>query len=201
MSRNVSSPEPFPLPSSCERALLERFLKAEAMALWTIRSSQLQDVPQNVLIFLRQHEADERDHLTQFETLLGIQSFERHRLPSVPQQWPALAVQLFGYEMLGLEFAILLASIRPDLTAILEDERAHVGFFEREIRNLLACDGVAARQARSSARAWHQKLPRTLSRYLHDESLTPIRLALTDRIISAIERRLTETGLIPTTPD
>jgi hypothetical protein len=28
------------LPSSCEQALLERFLKAEAMALWSVRAAQ-----------------------------------------------------------------------------------------------------------------------------------------------------------------
>ena len=197
MTQNLSSTELFHLPPSCEKALLERFLKAEAMALWTVRSSQLQDVPPNVLIFLRKHEADERDHLAQFETLLGIQSYERDRLPSVPRQWPSLAVHLFGYETLGLEFAMLLATVRPDLASILEDEQAHVGFFEREIRKILAGKASAAHQARTSAHTWRQKLPQTLGRYLNDESLKPYRQELTDRILSAIERRLIETGLIP----
>jgi len=34
-----------PLPPTCERAILEQFLKAEAMALWAVRSAQAQDVP------------------------------------------------------------------------------------------------------------------------------------------------------------
>ena len=190
------STESFDLPPSCEQALLERFLKAEAMALWTVRSSQLQDVPPNVLVFLRTHEADEREHLAQFESLLGIRSYERDRLPSVPQQWPALAVHLFGYEALGLEFAILLASLRPDLASILADERVHVGFFEREIKKILSGDSTAAHQARTSAHAWQRKLPQTLNRYLNDETLHPFRRVLTERIVSAIERRLIDTGLI-----
>lgn len=190
------STEPFDLPPSCEKALLERFLKAEAMALWTVRSSQLQDVPANVLVFLKKHEADERDHLAQFESLLGVQSYERDRLPSVPQQWPALAVHLFGYEALGLEFAILLAGLRSDLTSILEDERVHVGFFEREIKKILSGNPSAAHQARTSAHAWQRKLPQTLDRYLNDEALNPFRRVLNERIVSAIKRRLIDTGLI-----
>ncbi len=178
--------------------MLERFLKAEAMALWTVRSSQLQDVPPNVLIFLQRHEADERDHLAQFESLLGCRSHERERLPSVPKQWPALAVHLFGYEALGLEFALLLADVRPDLSSILEDERAHVGFFEREIGKILSGDSIAAEQARASARAWWSKLPRTLDRYLKHEAIEPFRSSLAGRILSSIERRLIEAKLLRT---
>ena len=98
------------LPPECETALLERFLKAEAMALWTVRSARLQGVPPNVYAFLRKHEEDEEQHLAQFETMIGRQPRERERLPSVPRQWPALAVQLYGYEALGLEFATLLVA-------------------------------------------------------------------------------------------
>lgn len=184
------------MPSSCEPALLERFLKAEAMALWAVRSSQLQDVPPNVRAFLRRHEEDERQHLAQFESLLGHRAHERERLPSVPRQWPALAVQLFGYEALGLEFALLLADVRPDLSSILEDELTHVGFFEREIGRILSGDPSEAEQAKTSARAWRRKLPRTLDRYLDNPALEPYRPRLASRILSAIERRLIETGLL-----
>ena len=197
MTQAHSSTEPFPLPPSCENALLEQFLKAEAMALWAVRSSQLQQVPPNVLVFLKKHEADERDHLAQFESLLGLRSHDRERLPSVPHQWPALAVQLFGYEALGLEFALLLSGLRPDLSSILEDERAHVGFFEREIRHILSGDAAEAEQARMSARVWRRKLPKTLDRYLDYEPLEPFRRTLAERIVSAIDRRLIDTGLIP----
>jgi hypothetical protein len=61
-----------PLPSSCERAILEQFLKAEAMALWAVRSAQVQEVPPAVLEFLRRHEEEEAQHLKQFELLLGL---------------------------------------------------------------------------------------------------------------------------------
>jgi len=193
-----SSTEPFRLPSSCEPALLERFLKAEAMALWAVRSSQLQEVPSNVRTFLQRHEEDEQKHLAQFETMLGHRAHERGQLPSVPRQWPALAVQLFGYEALGLEFALLLADIRPDLSSILEDELTHVGFFEREIRKILSGDPAAAEHARMSARAWWRKLPRTLDRYLEHASLEPYRQELARRILAVIECRLIETGLLQT---
>ncbi len=184
-------------PPECEIALLERFLKAEAMALWTVRSARLQDVPPNVYAFLRKHEEDEQQHLAQFETLIGRQPRERERLPSVPRQWPALAVQLYGYESLGLEFATLLVTVRPDLVSIREDELVHVEFFAQEIHRILG-GGPAedADQARISARAWWRKLPRTVDRYLEAEVLDPFRPALTSRILSAIERRFTTMGLL-----
>lgn len=183
------------LPPECETALLERFLKAEAMALWTVRSARLQDVPPNVYAFLRKHEEDERQHLAQFETMIGRQPRERERLPSVPRQWPALAVQLYGYESLGLEFATLLVMLRPDLASIREDELVHVDFFEREILRLLKGEAAAAEQARVSARAWWRKLPKTVDRYLAAAALDPHRQALAERILTALERRFRATGL------
>ena len=81
------------------------------MALWAVRSARLQNLPPNVQLFLRKHEEDEQDHLRQFESMVGHQSRERERLPVVPRQWPILAVQLYGYELLGLEFAKLLANL------------------------------------------------------------------------------------------
>jgi hypothetical protein len=183
------------LPQCCERALLERFLKAEAMALWAVRSAQLRDVPPNVQAFLRRHEQDEQDHLKQFESLLGRQSWGRAVLPSVPQAWPALAVQLFGYEALGLEFAFLLAEVRPDLSPILEDELTHVGFFEREIRTILSGSSKEAEQTRRFARTWWRKVPRTVDRYLRDDSFAPVRSALRQRILDSLYVRLTSAGL------
>lgn len=191
-----SSTEPFRLPRICEQALLERFLKAEAMALRAVRSAQWQDLPVNVRAFLQRHEADERDHLARFESLLGRRSHERDRLPSMPRQWETLAVHLYGYETLGLEFAKLLADIRPDLSSILDDEYRHVGFFEREIGRILSGGSDAAEQARRSARAWRRKLPRTLDRYLEHETLGPFRRELTHRITSAIESRFICVGLM-----
>jgi len=184
------------LPVECEPALLERFLKAEAMALWAVRSAQLQSVPPNVQVFLRQHEADEQAHLSQFESMVGHVSRTRVRLPTVPHQWPTLAVQLYGYESLGLEFAKLLATLRPDLASILDDEETHVGFFAREIAKILRGDAVGAEQARLSAGAWWRKLPRTLERYLEGEALIPVKRRLQAHITAAIERRLVETGLL-----
>lgn len=184
------------LPPECETALLERFLKAEAMALWTVRSARLQDVPPNVYAFLRKHEEDEEQHLAQFETMIGRQPRERERLPSVPRQWPALAVQLYGYESLGLEFATLLVTLRPDLISIREDELVHVEFFEREIRRLLRSETVDAEQVRISSLAWWRKLPRTIDRYLEAATLGPYRQALAEGMLAAIERRFRETGLL-----
>jgi hypothetical protein len=129
--------------------------------------------------------------------MLGHASHERDRLPSVPRQWPTLAVHLFGYESLGLEFAGLLATLRPDLASILEDEEAHVGFFERELLKLLAGGSAAAEQARLSARAWWRKLPRTLERYLEGEALAPFRGDLRRHLLASIERRFVTVGLLP----
>lgn len=184
------------LPPACEPALLERFLKAEAMALWAVRSARLQDVPQHVSAFLRKHEEDEQQHLAQFETMIGRRPRERERLPTVPRQWPALAVQLYGYEALGLEFATLLITLRPDLASIRKDELVHVEFFERETQRLLRGESAAAEQARVSALAWWRKLPRTVDRYLEAASLDPYRQALAEHILAAIERRFRDTGLL-----
>lgn len=184
------------LPPECETALLERFLKAEAMALWTVRSARLQDVPPNVYAFLRKHEEDEQEHLARFETMIGRRPRDRERLPSVPRQWPALAVQLYGYESLGLEFATLLVALRPDLASIREDELVHVEFFEQEMRRVLGGEAAGAEQARVSALAWWRKLPRTVDRYLEAAVLDPCRRELAERILAAIQRRFTTTGLL-----
>src|SRR5213079_894018 len=80
------------LPPTCERALLEQFLKAESMALWLVRSAQAEDVPPGVLQFLRRHEEEEAAHLHQFEQLLSTTSRGKTALPRVPSQWCVLAV-------------------------------------------------------------------------------------------------------------
>ena len=185
------------LPSTCERALLERFLRAESMALWAVRAAQTQHLPPHVQIFLQRHETDEQDHLRQFEGLLGTTSQRAPALPTVPSQWEMLAVLLFGYEALGLEFARLLATLRPDLSEILDDELAHVGFFEKELTKILAGGKTGAQQAREAARTWWKKLPRTLDRYLQDDALAPYRAELCRHILSAIEARFASLGLLP----
>jgi hypothetical protein len=184
------------LPATCERALLERFLRAEAMALWAVRAAQTQQLPRHVQTFLRRHETDEQDHLRQFEGMLGTTSQRPPTLPTVPSQWEMLAVLLFGYEALGLEFARLLATLRPDLSEILDDELVHVGFFERELRMILAGAETGAQQAREAARSWWKKVPRTVDRYLRDDALAPYRAELRRHILSAIEMRFTALGLI-----
>lgn len=184
------------LPATCERALLERFLRAEAMALWAVRAAQTQQLPRHVQTFLRRHETDEQDHLRQFEGMLGTMSQRPATLPTVPSQWEMLAVLLFGYEALGLEFASLLAAIRPDLSDILEDEHVHVGFFEKELTMILAAGGVGAQQARDAARTWWKKLPRTVDRYLQDPALEPFRSELRGHILSVIGQRFVALGLL-----
>jgi len=187
------------LPQSCAQALLERFLKAEAMAMWAVQSAQaqrIQDVPPHVLPFLGRHEEEEAQHLKEFERRLGVSPRERRQLPRVPRHWWALAVHLLGYEALGLEFAKLLVQVQPDLSSILDDELVHVGFFENEVAQLLTLGGVPAERARQSARAWWRRLPRTLDRYLEGASLTPYRVSLRRAILIAIEGRFTELGLL-----
>jgi hypothetical protein len=184
------------LPQSCEQALLERFLKAEAMALWAVQSAQAQAVPSHVLPFLRRHEDEEAEHLKEFERRLGVLPRARSRLPRVPKQWWALAVHLLGYEALGLEFAKLLAQVQPELASILDDESVHVGFFEKEVAQLLLSGGSPAEGARQSARAWWRRLPRTLDRYLEGDSLTPYRTDLRRAILMAIGERFTALGLL-----
>ncbi|MBX3342085.1 MAG: ferritin-like domain-containing protein [Nitrospira sp.] len=187
---------PLVLPPSCERALLERFLRAEAMALWAVRAAQTQQLPRHVQTFLQRHETDEQEHLRQFEGMLGTMSQRPATLPTVPSQWEMLAVLLFGYEALGLEFATLLAGIRPDLSDILEDEQVHVGFFEKELRAILAGGETGAQQAREAARTWWKKLPRTVDRYLQDPSLEPYRSGLRTHILGVIGRRFVNLGLL-----
>jgi hypothetical protein len=186
----------YPLPSSCERAILEQFLKAEAMALWTVRSAQAQDVPPGVLEFLRRHEEEESQHLKQFELLLGTSSHGKTTLPRMPSQWRVLVVHLYGYETLGLEFARLLVGLRPDLTSILEDEEVHVGFFEHEVRTILVHGGAGADGARQAAHAWRRRLPRTVDRYLRDEGLAPFRDDLQRHILDVIDVRFFSVGLL-----
>ena len=166
------------------------------MALWAVRSAQAQDVPRGVLQFLRRHEEEEAQHLKQFELLLGVSSHGKTALPRMPSQWRVLAVHLYGYEALGLEFARLLVSLRPDLTSIMEDEEVHVGFFEHEVRAMLVDGEPAADGVRQAARAWRRRLPRTVDHYLHDESLVPFRDELRQHILNMIDMRFFAVGLL-----
>lgn len=184
------------LPLSCEAALLERFLKAEAMALWAVRAAKAKDVPCGVLSFLLRHEEEEAKHLKEFETRLGVQSHVRSKLPRMPSQWWALVVHLFGYETLGLEFAKLLVQVQPDLRSILEDEHVHVDFFEQEVKKVLVQGGPPAEGAREYAKAWWRRLPSTLDRYLEGDSLEPYRPELRQRILLAIYLRFSQVSLL-----
>jgi len=188
------------LPPSCEVALLERFLKAEAMALWAVRSAKAKDVPSGVLSFLMRHEEEEAKHLKEFEARLGVQSHGRTKLPRMPSQWWALVIHLYGYETLGLEFAKLLVQVQPELTSILEDERVHVDFFEREVEKVLEGGGPAAEGARNSARAWWRRLPPTVDRYLEGQALEPFRPELRSRILTAIQMRFCALSLLDRLP-
>jgi predicted component of type VI protein secretion system len=128
--------------------------------------------------------------------LLGTNSHDKTVLPRVPSQWRVLVVHLYGYETLGLEFARLLIGLRPDLASILEDEEVHVGFFEREVQTMLVHGGPAAEGARQAAQAWRRRLPRTVDRYLHDESLAPFRDELRRHILDVIDARFLAVGLL-----
>lgn len=105
-------------------------------------------------------------------------------------------MHLYGYETLGLEFARVLVSLRPDLTSILKDEEEHVGFFEHEVRAILVQGGPAANSTRQAAQAWRRRLPRTVDRYLHDETLAPFRNELREHILDMIDARFLAVGLL-----
>lgn len=185
-----------PLPPDCEAALLSRFLRAEAMAMWAVRAAQVH-APPRALEFLRRHEEEEQEHLRRFEVLTGESASEKYSLPKVPNQWYALSVQLLGYEALGLEFARLLAGLRPDLAEILADEETHVAFFEREVRTLLEAGGRPATGAREFAKAWWRRLPPTVDRYLTGDGLETHAPVLREAILGEIRRRFTSLGLLP----
>ncbi len=168
--------------------------------MYAVRAAQAGSVPPHAREFLRRHEVEEEEHLRRFEALTGTSARSRAALPRMPLQWHACAVHLLGYEALGLEFARLLAALRPDLSGILEDEEAHVGFFEREVRSILARGAGPARGAREYARAWLRRLPRTLERYLRGGGLDPHRDALRAEILASVEARLTAAGLLGGAP-
>src|SRR5262249_56769220 len=93
------------LPQSCAQALLERFLKAEAMAMWAVQSAQaqrIQDVPPHVLPFLRRHEEEEAQHLKEFERRVGVSPRGRRALPRVSRHLWGPGVRLLGLEGPGL---------------------------------------------------------------------------------------------------
>lgn len=164
--------------------------------MWAVKSAQ-SDVPKHALSFLLRHEEEEREHLKIFEGLTGEQAREKAVLPKMPKQWHAMAVHLYGYEALGLEFARLLAELRPDLAHILKDEEVHVGFFEAEVKRILEGGSGPANGAREYARAWMRRIPRTLERYLRGDGLEPYQAELSERILAAIRARFTSTGLLP----
>lgn len=165
------------------------------MALSAVRSAQTRGVPPGVLEFLQRHEEEEAEHLRQFEILLERPPRTIMTLPRVPSQWWSLAVQLLGYESLGLEFAKLLVQVRPDLLAILEDETMHVAFFEGEVKRLLVQDKTTTQRTREAAQAWKRRLPRTVDHYLRDDSLAPFRQELRTSILDTITARFALIGL------
>jgi hypothetical protein len=165
------------------------------MAMYSVRSAQA-SVPDHALEFLKRHEAEERIHLDEFERLTGIKAREKLALPKLPEQWHALAVHLYGYEALGLEFAKLLAQVRPDLSRIQVDEETHVAFFEREIERLLRGARGPARGAREYARAWLRRVPKTVEKYLRGEELEPYHQELRERILGSLESRFRAVGLL-----
>jgi hypothetical protein len=183
------------LPATCEKAILSRFLRAEAMAMYAVRAAQA-DTPKHALAFLKRHEEEERDHLKIFEGLTGEQAREKPVLPRLPRQWHQLAVHLYGYEALGLEFARLLAGIRPDLAHVLADEETHVGFFESEVKRILEAGRGPANGAREYAAAWMRRIPKTLERYLRGDGLEPYQAELSEKILATIRGRFRAIGLV-----
>jgi len=168
------------------RAILERFLRAESMAKYALRAA-LPDAPPEVADFLRRQEAEESDHQSRFERLLGIQAREREALPKMPTQWNACAVRLLGYEALGYEFALLAArgssgGIREMLLEILEDEKRHVRFYEESLRRILQGDENRARDTRLMVEAFLRRLPKTIERYLRGPELSAFQAGVLEAV-------------------
>lgn len=163
--------------------------------MYAVKAAQA-DTPKHALAFLKRHEEEERDHLRIFEGLTGEQAREKAVLPKLPRQWHQLAVHLYGYEALGLEFARLLAGMRPDLAHVLADEEQHVGFFETEVKRILDAGRGPANGAREYAKAWMRRIPKTLERYLRGDGLEPYQAELTEKILSTIAGRFRAIGLL-----
>ena len=64
------------LPPACERPILERFLRAEAMAMYSVRAAQ-EHVPPHALAFLKRHEEEDRK-----STRLNSSHVTQSRMPS-----------------------------------------------------------------------------------------------------------------------
>lgn len=174
---------------SRERAILERFLRAESMAKYALRSARA-NVPPDVRAFLERQEAEEAAHQERFERLTGLRAREREELPKMPQQWSACAVRLLGYEALGFEFARLaIAETTGDVRAMLEeilvDEEEHVRFYENELRKILTDD------TRAMARAFLRRLPKTVERYLRGPELA----GMQESILEGVQARFRGLGL------
>lgn len=179
-----------------ELAILERFLRAEAMAKYALRSAR-EGVPADVAEFMRRQELEEEKHQSRFEAVTGIKARERETLPRMPRHWHEIAVQLLGYESLGWEFANLAAAetsgpVREMIREILLDETGHVRFYEESLRRILAEERGPARGARVFAAAFLRRLPTTIDRYLRGADLGAHR----DAILEGVRARFRALGLL-----
>lgn len=177
-----------------ERAILERFLRAEAMAKYALRSA-MDRVPEEVQDFLRRQEAQEAEHQQRFERITGLQAQDRGKLPKMPMQWNACAVRLLGYEALGYEFAQLAlaetsGSTREMVAEILVDEAEHVRFYEEALKKILDEGGPRAEETRHMAGAFLRRLPKTVERYLRGAELA----AFQERVLEGVRRRFGSLG-------
>jgi len=180
---------------SRERAILERFLRAEAMAKYALRSA-MKEVPEGIRDFLRRQEAQEAVHQERFERVTGLKARERVDLPKMPAQWNACAVRLLGYEALGFEFAKLALAetsgeTREMVTEILADEEEHVRFYEKALEGILAEGGPRAEETRMMSAAFLRRLPKTVQRYLRGAELE----TLEGSILAGVRHRFHKLGI------
>lgn len=180
---------------SRERAILERFLRAESMAKYALRSA-MDDVPADVRTFVEKQEAEEAEHQERFERLTGLRAREREDLPKMPVQWHACAIRLLGYEALGYEFARLAIAetsgeVRQMLEEILVDEEEHVRFYESALRAILDAGGGPAAETRVMAQAFLRRLPKTIERYLRGPELGDMQ----ETILDGVRSRFRSLGL------
>lgn len=175
-----------------QRAILDRFLRAETMAKVTLRAMKT-GVPEEVAAFVERQEAEEEEHQRRFEALTGLKARERECLPKVPTQWHACAVLLLGYEALGYEFAnlaigITSGAVRDLLREILQDELRHVEFYEIALRKILEKGGGQAEDAHALVAALLGRLPKTIDRYLKGTDLGAHREVILEGVRARFQR-------------
>ena len=178
---------------TCEQALLERFVP-KAMALWAVRGAD-QDLPLTCRPFSSGMRRMNRTTSNNSGHARHPVSTDQRRCRPYRHSGRCWRCCCFGYEALGLEFASLLAGIRPDLSDILDDERFMSDFSGGRNRDDPAGGGVGAQQAARLRERGGRFTALSVDRYLKDPALAPYRTE-PGQILSAIGQRFVALGLL-----